>query len=29
MILGRNLLIALVLDLTFSKNIFIGSEVPY
>ena len=29
MILGRDLIIALVLDLKFSENIVIGSEVPY
>ena len=28
MILGRDLLIALVLDLKFSENIIIGEEVP-
>ena len=29
MILGRDLLTALVLDLKFSKNVIIGEEVPY
>ena len=29
MILGRDLLIALVLDIKFSENVMIGSEGPY